>query len=219
MDNTKQIDNLQTTIVALNAQNQMLAAGILAIAAAAGISELPRPLTVPGLSLLCDRIAEAVKARESYLATATAAGRAEAVAIIMSISPEDDPLEDCVDCSGPSLDGERNYSWNENKLLEKFKADAKHFQLLSKSDARAEVLFYENLQYKQDIAELEVELESLYSQQPAAWQSNFIGENDWGTCTKEHAEWVDRVPQEFVGYQTRALYARPVPMEVPETKP
>lgn len=107
---------------------------------------------------------------EAELATATAAGRAEAVVIIMSLSPDEDPLGDCIDCSGPNIGGEYDCSWNENKLLAKFEADAKHFQLLSRSDAQAEVLFYDNLQYKQHIAELEAELVALREQEPVVWR-------------------------------------------------
>lgn len=134
--------------------------------------ESGRPAELELLGYLSKAAAELrrLAAVEAELATATAAGRAEAVVIIMSLSPEEDPLGDCIDCSGPNIDGEYDCSWNENKLLAKFEADAKHFQLLSRSDARSEVLYYDNVQQKQHIAELEAELEALRDQGPGAWQ-------------------------------------------------
>jgi hypothetical protein len=65
------------------------------------------------------------------------------------------------------------------------------------------------------LASVEAELAALREQEPVAWQSKFTNDHDWSACSKEHAEWVKREPQQFIGYETRALYADPAPPAQP----
>lgn len=53
----------------------------------------------------------------------------------------------------------------------------------------------------------------LEGQEPVSAQCRFVGEQQWMHCHVEHHRFVEASPNEWEGYETRALYARPVPAE------
>ncbi|QZA80274.1 hypothetical protein [Deefgea piscis] len=122
-------------------------------------------------SMICQLIDELKKQAEinielkASVTTATAAGRAEAVSIIMALPADEAPLEDCVESLGQGYDGEYSYRWNKDKLLAMFFADGDHLRLLDKMEAIADEFYYENLENKQRVVELEIQLTSLKSTQ------------------------------------------------------
>jgi hypothetical protein len=61
--------------------------------------------------------------------------------------------------------------------------------------------------------ELIAELKALREQEPVAGQCRFDGESEWKSCTVVHHLHVHVNPKEWPHYETRALYARPVPAE------
>jgi hypothetical protein len=61
--------------------------------------------------------------------------------------------------------------------------------------------------------------------EPVAWESRFAadGDNAWRRCSREHHALVQATPDEWQGYETRALYAAPQPpaqgVELPPLPP
>lgn len=60
---------------------------------------------------------------------------------------------------------------------------------------------------------LAAELKALREQEPVAGQCRFDGESEWKSCTVVHHLHVHANPKEWPHYETRALYALPVPAE------
>jgi len=58
---------------------------------------------------------------------------------------------------------------------------------------------------------LTAELKALREQEPVAGQCRFEGEREWRGCNAAHHLHVHAHPKEWPHYETRALYARPVP--------
>lgn len=62
-------------------------------------------------------------------------------------------------------------------------------------------------------ARLRAELEAAKNQEPCGWQSNFVGEDKWASCSKEHYDAVKAAPNSWREYEVRAVYASPVPAQ------
>ena len=57
---------------------------------------------------------------------------------------------------------------------------------------------------------LAARLAELEGQEPVSAQCRFVGEQQWMHCHVEHHRLVEASPNEWDGYETRALYARPI---------
>lgn len=69
-------------------------------------------------------------------------------------------------------------------------------------------------QLKRHVAELQAELKAAREHEPVAAQARFVG-SAWSPCAVEHHQMVQACPEEWKGYETRALYASAVPAEQP----
>ena len=64
-----------------------------------------------------------------------------------------------------------------------------------------------------EIAMLKADIKAAREQEPVAGQCRFDGESEWKSCTVVHHLHVHANPKEWPHYETRALYALPVPAE------